>query len=282
MMKGGHSMAVDDEPEQKFVDEHFNAESTFWRDVYRRKDVLGSIYRLRQVVALGYVNELGLAKTARVLEIGCGAGLVAVAVARKGFTVEAVDHAHAMIELTQRHARQAGLASRIHTAIEDVHELTFEDCSFDLIVALGVVAWLHDLRRGLAEIARVLTPGGYVVLSVNNRYQMPVLLDVASVLRWRVQGLERTGLHDSQRVARLHSYSIKEFNLRLREVNLTRTRITSIGFGPFKMLGHNIFSDRTGVKIHQRLQRYADGNFPILRSTGVEYIVLARKRALSL
>jgi 2-polyprenyl-3-methyl-5-hydroxy-6-metoxy-1,4-benzoquinol methylase len=258
------------------VDEYFDAESTFWRDVYRRKDVLGSIYRLRQDVALEYVDELGLAKTAFVLEVGCGAGLLAVSLARRGFTVEAVDHIQAMIDLTERRARQAGADNRIHTAVEDVHELTFEDCSFDLIVALGVVAWLHDLRKGLAEIARVLMPGGHAVLSVNNKYQASALLDLASALRGRV--LERTGLRDSRKVARLHAYSVKEFNQCLREVNLTRIRSTSMGFGPFTMLGHNIFSDRTGVKIHQRLQRYADGDFPILRATGSEYIVLAKKK----
>jgi 2-polyprenyl-3-methyl-5-hydroxy-6-metoxy-1,4-benzoquinol methylase len=275
MRQDGHNIRGDCQPEQKLVDQYFDAESRFWSDVYRRKDVVGSIYRLRQDVALEYVDGLGLAKTARVLEVGCGAGLLTVALARRRFSVEAVDHVQAMIELTQRHARQTGVDSQIHTAVEDVHELTFEDCSFDLIVALGVVAWLHDLRKGLTEIARVLAHGGHTVLSVNNKYQAPALLDLASTLRRRV--LERTGLLDSRKATRLHAYSIREFNQCLCEANLTRIKSTSMGFGPFTMLGHNIFSDRTGVKIHQRLQRYSNGDFPILRSIGSEYVILGRK-----
>jgi 2-polyprenyl-3-methyl-5-hydroxy-6-metoxy-1,4-benzoquinol methylase len=277
MMGDGHTITTDYKREQKRTDEHFDANSTFWRDVYRRRDLFGTVYRLRQHVAFEYVDELGLAKTASVLDVGCGAGLTAVALARKGFMVKAVDRVQAMIELTQRHARQAGMDSRIHTTIEDVHELTFQDCSFDLIIALGVFAWLHDLRKGLAEVARVLTHGGYVVLSINNRYQMTASLDLTRVLRGRVQRLLRTGLGDSLRGARPRAYSIQEFNQRLREVNLTKTRSTTMGFGPFTLFGHNIFSDRTGVKIHQRLQRYVDSDFPILRWTGSEYIVLARK-----
>jgi ubiquinone/menaquinone biosynthesis C-methylase UbiE len=197
-----------------------------------------------------------------------------------------------MIELTQRHARQTGMDGRIHAAIEDVHELTFENQSFDLIVALGVVTWLHDLRRALWEITRVLTPCGYFVVSIDNRYCMQALLDplsspVFESIRKRVGGklegvlLKRAGQSIDRHLedaALAHSYSTKEFNQYLRDANLTNIKNTCIGFGPFRMLGYSIFSDRHGVKIQQKLQRYADGGYPILRSTGSQYIILARKR----
>jgi ubiquinone/menaquinone biosynthesis C-methylase UbiE len=230
---------------------------------------------------LNYVDELSLPKTARVLEIGCGAGFIAIALARRGFTVEAVDHVPAMIELTQRHARQRGMDNRIHTAIEDVHELTFEDRSFDLIVALGVITWLHDLRKALVEITRVLTPGGYFVPSMDKAHTLldPLLIPTFESILERVKHeLERDGLRNPRNVARPHMYSIKEFNQYLREVNLTNIKSTNMGFGPFRILNHNVFSDRMGVKIHQKLQQYADSGFPILRSTGSQYIVLARKK----
>ena len=246
------------------------------------------MYRKRQAVALSYVDELALPRTARVLEIGCGAGFMAIALAKKGFAVEAVDHVHAMIELTQRHARQTGVDSLVHAAIEDVHELTYEDQSFDLLVALGVVTWLHDLRKALVEITRVLTPGGYAVLSIDNRYRIHTLIDpllslAFESIRKRVGRelervlLERTGLRQ-QRNDLSHLYSIKEFNQYLREANLTSIKNTSIGFGPFRILGLSIFSDQIGVKVQQKLQQYADSGCPILRSIGSQYIVLIRKK----
>jgi hypothetical protein len=73
-------------------------------------------------------------------------------------------------------------------------------------------------------------------------------------------------------------YSIGKFNEYLREVNLANIKNTNVGFGPFTLFNHIMFPDQVGVKIHQKLQRYAGSGFPILRSTGSQYIVLARKK----
>ena len=156
---------------QKQVDEHFNAESTFWRDVYQRKDVLGTIFHQRKIVSLKLIEDLSLPKSSSVLEIGCGAGYFVVALADIGFKVKAIDHASSMIDLTTTLAKQKSLENQLQATIEDVHNLTFLDNSFDLIVALGVIAWLHDLKKGLCEIARVLKPSGYLVLSMDNPHR---------------------------------------------------------------------------------------------------------------
>jgi ubiquinone/menaquinone biosynthesis C-methylase UbiE len=263
--------------EQKLVDERFNAESAFWRDAYRRRDVFGLTLRMRQHITLDYVEELSLPKSARTLEIGCGAGFMAVALARRGFAVEAVDHAPVMVELTQRHAKQKGLDDRINTTIEDVHKLTFEDCSFDLIIALGVIAWLHDLKKALVEISRVLIPGGHFVLSLDNPYR--AWIDPPLLLQGIVKHeLERDGLRNPLNGAHAHFYSIKEFKQYLHDADLTVTKNTNIGFGPFTLFNHSIFSDRIGIKIHQKLQQCADSGYPVLRMLGSQYVVLAVKR----
>jgi ubiquinone/menaquinone biosynthesis C-methylase UbiE len=263
--------------EQKLVDELFDAKSTFWRDIYQRNDAQGLTFRQRQAIALKYVDELSLPKTARVLEIGCGTGFMAIALARRGFKVEAVDHAPAMIELTQRHAREAGMDDQIHVAIEDVHGLTFKDQSFDLIVALGVIAWLRNLRKALAEISRVLTLGGYVVLSIGRAHGLlnPLSIPVFDSILERVKGgIERTTLHDSRIAARHRPYSIKEFNQCLHEANLTIINGTTFGFGPFTILNHEIFL----YQVQLKLQQYASSGYPILRSAGSQYVVLAKKK----
>lgn len=261
--------------EQKLVDKIFDDSSTFWSDTYQAKDAHGINVRQRQAAALSYVDELSLPRTARVLEIGCGAGFMAVALARRGFAVEAVDHAPAMIELTQIHAKQTGTANRIRASIEDVHELRFEDESFDLIVALGVLHWLHHLRKAMIEIVRVLKPGGYVVLNIPRSHAFLNPLSVPafeSILDRVKRKFVKPALRNKRNVILRHTYLPKEFNQYLSAVNLTIIKSTNVGFGPIKIRNREVFS-----KIQRRLQHFAGSDNPILRAAGSQYIVLAKK-----
>jgi ubiquinone/menaquinone biosynthesis C-methylase UbiE len=284
MTTDGRSTSVsktDKSRQQQLVDEHFDAESKFWSETYERNDALGIINRQRQAAALRYVDELSLPKTARVLEIGCGAGFLAIALARRGFTVEAVDHASSMVELTRRHARETGMQNRIHAKIEDVHELSFEDESFDLIVALGVINWLHDLKKALAEIRRVLKPGGYAVLNSARGHALlnPLAIPALESFLERVKReLDRAVPHNQLTIAPSHMYLPKELNQHLFDASLTIITSTNVGFGPFRILNHDMFPYKGGVKIQKKLQQYANKRYPLLRLLGGQYIVLARKK----
>jgi 2-polyprenyl-3-methyl-5-hydroxy-6-metoxy-1,4-benzoquinol methylase len=279
-----HSKSVDKKDnkwEQQLVDEHFDAESTFWRDTYQRNDALGIVNRQRQAAALRYVDELSLPKAAHVLEIGCGAGFLAIALARRGFVVEAVDHAPKMVELTRRHARETGMDDRIHAGIEDVHELSFEDGTFDLIVALGLINWLHDVKRALHEITRVAKPDGYAILNSARAHALlnPLAIPaVESVLEKTMGKLNRTVTSNQLNVAPRHMYLPREINQYLLNTRLKIIESTNVGIGPFRILNHDVFPYRVEARIQLKLQQYADKKYPILRSAGGQYVVLVRKQ----
>lgn len=263
--------------EQHLVDEYFNSCAEFWYTTYQRNDVTSVVNRLRQNVALRYVEKLSPPKTARILEIGCGAGGTAFALACKGYGVDAVDHSSTMVEMTKRYAKQNGVESRVRVAIEDVHELKFNDQSYDLIIALGVVGWLHDLKKALNEIKRVLKPGGYVVLNSThanalfNPLSIPL---IESFFRMRACWANR---HSKQNTPTPHFYLAREFNQHLYEVGFKIVDYTIVGFGPFIVLNRKLFSDEVEIKIQQKLQQCADARFPLIRSAGTQNIVLARK-----
>ena len=204
--------------------------------------------------------------------------------AKKGFTVEALDSAPSMIKATRKHAKQTGVDERIHATIGDIHDLAFQDQSFGLVVALGVTPWLYNLNKALSEVTRVLTNGGYVVLNADNRYRLNHLLDpllspvFESTRKWVIHELQSSAFNEPPNFGCPHMYSIKRFDTDLHEANLINIKNTNLGFGPFTFLRHKIFPSQVEVKIHQRLQEYADRGFPILRSTGAQYIVLARKK----
>jgi SAM-dependent methyltransferase len=102
-----------------------------------------------------------------VLEIGCGTGVHARLLAQAGATVTAVDLTPTAVELTRRRLELHGLVADVREA--DAQGLPFADASFDFVWSWGVVHHSEDTGRVVAEIARVLRPGGRLALMVYHR-----------------------------------------------------------------------------------------------------------------
>jgi SAM-dependent methyltransferase len=97
----------------------------------------------------------------RVLEVGCGPGELSARVAAElGAEVVALDISPRMVEL----ARGRGIDARVG----DVQDLPFEDAEFDCAIAAWMLYHVPDVDRGLAELARVLRPGGRLVAVTNS------------------------------------------------------------------------------------------------------------------
>jgi SAM-dependent methyltransferase len=106
-------------------------------------------------------------KGRRVLEVGCGTGVDLARFARGGAIVTGVDLTLSAIELAKANFSQQGLAGDFHVA--DGERLPFADRTFDLVYAHGVVQYTPDPARLVAELRRVLKPGGEAVVQVYNR-----------------------------------------------------------------------------------------------------------------
>jgi SAM-dependent methyltransferase len=97
----------------------------------------------------------------RVLEVGGGPGELSERMQKElGAQVSFIDISPRMVEL----ARERGLDAQVG----DVQSLPFEDGSFDTVVAAWMLYHVPDLDRGLAEIARVLRPGGALIAVTNS------------------------------------------------------------------------------------------------------------------
>jgi SAM-dependent methyltransferase len=106
------------------------------------------------------VAAVSAVRPRRVLEVGCGWGELAVWIGRDTEAeVVAIDLSPRMVEL----ARSRGVDARV----ADVQDLPFADASFDVAVAAWMLYHVPDLDRGLAELRRVLAPGGRLVAVVN-------------------------------------------------------------------------------------------------------------------
>jgi SAM-dependent methyltransferase len=102
-----------------------------------------------------------------VLEVGCGLGSMAMNWARHGQAVSAVDLNPTSIELTRKRFALHGLDARI--LLEDARSLPFQDGEFAYAYSWGVLHHSPDLPRSLAELMRVLQPGGGYGIMLYNR-----------------------------------------------------------------------------------------------------------------
>lgn len=109
-----------------------------------------------------------------VLEVGCGPGDLSERIAAQlNADVVAIDLSERMVEL----ARARGVAAHVG----DLQELPFAEASFDCVVAAWMLYHVPDVDRGLAEIARVLRPGGRLVAVTNSVEHLAEALATAGV-----------------------------------------------------------------------------------------------------
>jgi SAM-dependent methyltransferase len=263
---------------QELVEAWSERDARRWTELYHRADVSGVIYQERRDRALSWVDDLDLATGSRVVELGCGAGLLALALAQRGLQVTATDAAPAMVRSTQQHA--AGSDVVLHIAQADSNELGLGGGAADVVIALGVLPWLDSPRAALVEAARVLRRGGHLIVSADNRARLTHMLDA------RYNPLLGPARRAARRLVgrpprggpgpKLHWPW--ELDALLDSVGLEKVVGATVGFGPLTCFGRELPSDSLGLRLNRHLQQLADRGAPGVRWWGSHYLVLARKR----
>jgi ubiquinone/menaquinone biosynthesis C-methylase UbiE len=125
-------------------------------------------YRYAKLSYLRQVIDCAACQGQRLLEIGCGTGIDLVRWARAGAMVTGIDLAPAAVELARQYLAQQGLPGEVR--VMNGEALEFEDNSFDLVYAHGVLQYTANAVKMVNEIRRVLRPGGQAILMVYNKH----------------------------------------------------------------------------------------------------------------
>lgn len=102
----------------------------------------------------------------KVVDFGCGPGVIALALARMGHEVLAVDGAPTMIEVARASAERSGLQTRMKFAVMDAADMSLESNAYDCVVCSSVLEYVDDDSRLVAELVNAVRPGGYLIISV--------------------------------------------------------------------------------------------------------------------
>jgi len=129
----------------------------------------------------------------RVLDLGCGGGLSTACLVQRGATVVGVDLSRASLHVASRYARRPGYLESVFTCGR-AESLPFADTSFDVVWCTDVLEHIPDLPTAIAQIARVLKPGGLLLYDTINRTWLSRPL---VIWFWEyLAGLAPRGTHD--------------------------------------------------------------------------------------
>jgi 2-polyprenyl-6-hydroxyphenyl methylase/3-demethylubiquinone-9 3-methyltransferase len=195
-------MAINVEPKSRStVDDgevaRFSALADEWWDFGGKMGVLHKFNPVR----LGYIKEQACAQFGRdpkrldslaglrLLDIGCGGGLLSEPLARLGGAVVGADPAVPNIEAAKVHAAQGGLAIDYRATTAEV--LADAGERFDVVLAMEVVEHVADLNLFVRRCAEMVKPGGMMIAATLNRTLKSFALAIVGaeyVLRWLPRG----------------------------------------------------------------------------------------------
>ena len=184
---------------------------------------------------LDYIDARAPLKGARVLDVGCGAGLLSEGMARRGARVLGIDLAEASLDVALNHAREHEI--EVEYRCLSAEQLAAEQPgAFEIVTCLEMLEHVPEPAQVVAACARAVQPGGTVFFSTINRNLKSFLLAIVGAEH--VLGMLPRGTHEYEKLIRP-----SELTTWCREAGLQVQDLTGLHFNPLTRtfrLGGNV------------------------------------------
>jgi ubiquinone/menaquinone biosynthesis C-methylase UbiE len=182
-----------------------------------------------------YLDKLPLKNASRVLDAGCGTGVVTRAIAKRASSTCQIigsDYSPALVNAAQQNAKELNLGGRIDFQVNDIHSLEFADGYFDVVIAHTVVSHVTDPVASVKELARVVKPGGLVAI-FDGDYASQTFAHPDDELAQRVEAAYLKAVVNNPRVMRNLPQMLSSVGLEIVEVS--SHVLTEVGTSSFWM-----------------------------------------------
>jgi 2-polyprenyl-6-hydroxyphenyl methylase/3-demethylubiquinone-9 3-methyltransferase len=142
----------------------FDAAASRWWDPQGEMRPLHDLNPVR----LEYVERAGKLDGLRVLDVGCGGGLLAEAMARKGATVTGLDLADDLLQVARLHALETGVSLDYLPEAAETHAQQHAG-EYDVVTCMEMLEHVPDPTLVIAALGQLVKPGGHVFVSTLNR-----------------------------------------------------------------------------------------------------------------
>tara|TARA_Y100000310_G_C20671149_1_gene810370 strand:+ start:1356 stop:2138 length:783 start_codon:yes stop_codon:yes gene_type:complete len=253
--------AYKSEAKNYFNTKAFDYYSMHYGDVNNKKKY-PSLYLRHQ-----YILKMLEGCKGKVLDIGCGAGIMVKDLLDRGFSVHASDFAPNMVEatkeITMNHQGEVSFSQ------EDIEGMSFNDNEFDYIVCAGVLEYLSKDDKALDEVARVLKPNGTAIITVPNKLSPALYADKLARFVLPKSVVERITTFNLHR-----EHNPRELEEALKKRGLVKEDFAYFHFYPIPV-PFDRFLPKFSVSVGKKMERWSKSRLGIL---GTGHIIKVRKR----
>jgi 2-polyprenyl-3-methyl-5-hydroxy-6-metoxy-1,4-benzoquinol methylase len=226
------------------VKEYFSASAREWQDLYARPQRVNDLVLANRRMLAVEKASARIASGGRILDAGCGAGLVALDLSQRGFFVHGLDVAMPMLELAQRRFRDARVPEERYCFTHgDLQATNLAAASFDGIIALGFLEYQVNESETLRRLHELLVPGGVLIVSGPTKTRLANYLGLSTKLREKLMDLGlRSRVAGPYRIG-LHRYGPRRFRALLEGAGFEFVEAQGHGFvefeGPLRRLSYS-------------------------------------------
>ncbi len=252
---------------------YFSQKTTFWEAVYNDcPDQAIDFYSLfmtrRKNAVLEMVDRYSGGRPLKVLDVGCGPGVIMEEIVKRGHRIAAMDYSEEMVRKTEEKARSytPGTAFCFQG---DIERIPLENAAVDIVLCLAVLPYLESDRKAIAEMARVVKPGGLVIVIITNMFKFPALLDpyyylyrVWQYLWYHVCGKKAKSAEDQSadnfllnKTFKIRLYLYGQLDSLFDEYNLQKIRVDGVGYGPLTFWQKEILPKRISLYLTDVLEK---------------------------